>query len=90
MNTDDFKTEIPADAKPVLYVVATPPKEKDPIGDGWSKDIILIQDDKEYVGYFDPQGSIAGGKYFYYLNGKIMDCATLKPFPTYWRYAEQP
>jgi hypothetical protein len=69
-----------------LYPVEKRPSRKDPDGDGWSVDIILISGEKEFTGYYDPKGSIAGGKYFYYEKGKIVDCALLKPFPTNWKY----
>ena len=70
-----------------LHPIEEHPTEKDPAGQGWSKDIVLIAPDNELRGYYDPQGSIAGGKYFYIENGAIHDCAILPNFPTHWRYA---
>jgi len=69
-----------------VYPVEKIPSRKDTDGDGWSVDIILISGQKEFTGYYDPKGSIAGGKYFYYEKGKIVDCALLNPFPTHWKY----
>ncbi|HVY36227.1 MAG TPA: hypothetical protein VG982_03065 [Candidatus Paceibacterota bacterium] len=74
--------------KPETYPVAQRPTKKDPGGEGWSVDIVLISGEKELRGYYDPRGSIAGGKFFYYKDGKIEDCALLRPFPTHWRYAD--
>lgn len=74
------------------YPIKQIPEKEDssPGAEGWSADIILISGDKEIRGYYDPRGSIAGGKYFYYTgksNNPIEDCAKLKTFPTHWRYA---
>lgn len=62
--------------------------DKDPNGEGWSKDIFLISGKKESRGYYDPYGSICGGRYFYYTKHGIKDCAELKKYPTHWRYAD--
>ncbi len=80
-----------AQKKPTIYPVAKRPGKKEPGGEGWSTDIMLISGEIERRGYFDPEGSIAGGKFFYYKDSKIEDCATLTSlgeFPTHWYYAE--
>ncbi len=73
--------------KPKIYTVAQRPGKKDPKGDGWSVDIILISGKTKRRGYYDPKGSVAGGKFFYYRKNSIEDCDNLKVFPTHWYYA---
>jgi hypothetical protein len=62
------------------------PTQLDPEGDGWSKDIILTNGTETFKGYYDPRGSIAGGKYFYYGEDAILDCNILPAYPTKWKY----
>lgn len=69
------------------FTIHQAPERVDPEGGGWSVDIILVVGTRERMGYFDPQGSTAGGKFFYYTKKSIRDCALLKKFPTHWRYA---
>lgn len=78
--------------KPEIYPLKQPPSKKEAGGEGWSVDIMLISGEKELRGYYDPRGSIAGGKYSYYTGDSerpIKDCAELPEFPTGWYYAEE-
>ena len=72
-----------------IYPIDTTPKRmvrtKEPLK--WSVVIILIFGKVERRGYYDPFGSIAGGKYFYFRKNSIEDCANLKKSPTHWKYA---
>lgn len=74
--------------QPETYPVKSRPARKAPNGGGWSIDIILISGETKLRGYYDPKGSVAGGKYYYYENGEIKDCDKLEVFPTHWQYAE--
>ncbi len=77
---------------PEIYPLKQRPTKKEEGGEGWSVDIFLISGEKKLRGYYDPRGSIAGGKYFYYTSDKnnpIVDCALLEEFPTGWYYAEE-
>ena len=73
--------------KKVIYPIAKRPSKKDPEGDGWSVEIILISGKTERRGYYDPKGSVAGEKFFYFRKQSIIDCAHLKNYPTHWYYA---
>jgi hypothetical protein len=74
------------------YPISTIPTKElsEPGADGITVDIILVlPNGEELTGYYDPKGCISGGKFFYYENRSIKDCATLKNFPTHWYYAEE-
>jgi hypothetical protein len=75
-----------------IFSIETPPKRMAKTGDDfpWSVAIILISGNVRRRGYYDPHGSIAGGKYFYFRKHSIEDCADLKNFPTHWQYASNP
>ncbi len=66
-------------AKEIFPIDTTPKK---------MADIILISGNVKRRGYYDPYGSVAGGKYFYYRKDRIQDCAYLKRFPTHWHYVK--
>lgn len=88
-----METEVNNDvnaSKTQIYPIAQRPTKIEEGGDGWSVDIILVSDETVRRGYYDCRGSITGGKFFYYKDSMIEDCATLVSlgeFPTHWYYA---
>ena len=60
------KTGTATDANTVLYAVDITPKEKDPNGEGWSKDIFLISGNGDIISPDEPVVGIgSGGSYAY-------------------------